>query len=93
MPEPKIADDGGCRGAGPDPSLRTLTDVGGGGYFELRRAADLSATFARVADELHHQYLLAFVAPARDGQMHSLDVRVKSSGLTVRARRGYVAPR
>ena len=93
MPDTRMADDGNCASQGPDTSLRTLTDVGGGGYFELRRAADLSATFARVADELHHQYLLAFVSPARDGRLHSLDVRVRQSGLTVRARRGYIAPR
>jgi len=93
MPDPKTADDGGCRGEGPDPSLRTLADVGGGGYFELHRAVDLSATFTRVATELHQQYLLAFVSPARDGVLHGLEVRVRKPGLTVRARRGYMAPK
>ena len=76
----------------PDPGLRDLVAIGGGGYFELSRADDLAATFARVADELHHQYLLAFPAPAADGKVHTLDVRVKPSSLTVRARRSYVAP-
>jgi len=84
---------GGCEGAGPDPSLKALTEVGGGGYFELKRASDLSTTFARVADELHHQYLMAFTAPSKDGTLHRLDVKVRRSDVTVRARRGYIAPK
>ncbi|HXT70766.1 MAG TPA: VWA domain-containing protein [Vicinamibacterales bacterium] len=90
--ESRIGPDDGCKDQGPDPSLRTLTEVGGGGYFELRRASDLAATFARVAGELHQQYLLAFTAPVRDGALHRLEVRATRPGLTVRARRGYVAP-
>ena len=84
---------GGCEGAGPDPSLKALTEVGGGGYFELKRASDLATTFARVADELHHQYLMAFTAPSKDGVLHRLDVKVRRPDVTVRARRGYVAPK
>ncbi len=83
----------GCEGLGPDPSLRALTEVGGGGYFELKQASDLVTTFARVADELHHQYLMAFTAPSKDGALHHLEVRVKRPDVTVRARRGYIAPK
>ena len=93
MPEPRTTNSAsGCKSSGPDPHLRALTEVGGGGYFELKRATDLSSTFARVADELHHQYLLAFTAPSRDGMLHRLEVRVVRPGATIRARRGYVAP-
>jgi Ca-activated chloride channel family protein len=83
----------GCDGVGPDPSLKALTEVGGGGYFELKRASDLATTFARVADELHHQYLMAVTAPSKDGALHRLDVKVRRPDVTVRARRGYVAPK
>jgi hypothetical protein len=38
------------------------------------------------AHELHHQYLLGFTSQALDGKVHPLTVRVKSSGLSVRAR-------
>lgn len=85
-------DDTGCANARPDPGLRSVADVGGGAYFELHRNDDLSATFARVADELHHQYLLAFAATSLDGRTHTLEVRVKNPDLTVRARRTYQAP-
>jgi VWFA-related protein len=77
----------------PDPGLQTLAAASGGGYFELKRTADLAATFARVVDELHHQYLLGFTPQKLDGKSHVLEVRVKGEGLVVRARRSYVAPR
>jgi Ca-activated chloride channel family protein len=75
----------------PDRRLRRLTEETGGGYFELRRTADLNATFSRVADELHRQYVLGFTAANLDGKVHKLDVRVKRPGMTVRARKSYVA--
>jgi VWFA-related protein len=80
-----------CLGIRPDPSLKQLADEGGGGFFELRRKDDLSATFARVADELHHQYLLGFKAPALDGSLHKLEVRLRNPTWTARARRNYLA--
>ena len=77
--------------AGPDPQLRELANVGGGGYFELMNTDDLAATFARVADELHQQYLLAFTPEKLDGELHQLEVKVKNPNFTARARQSYVA--
>ena len=75
----------------PDPGLSAIADETGGGYFELRRADELSATFQRVADELHRQYLLGFAPQNLDGKMHKLEVKVKKSGMKVRARKEYYA--
>ncbi len=77
----------------PDPGLQALAAASGGGYFELTRTSDLASTFARVVDELHHQYLLGFTPQKLDGKSHVLEVHVKGEGLTVRARKSYVAPR
>ena len=77
----------------PDPQLGTLALDTGGGYFELRGRDDLAATFARVADELHRQYLLGFAPPARDGKVHKVEVRMRGDGLKPRARKTYVAPK
>jgi Ca-activated chloride channel homolog len=74
----------------PDEGLPKIAAATGGGYFELSTTRDLAATFARVADELHHQYALGFTPEKLDGKMHALDVRA-SAGLTVRARRSYLA--
>jgi Ca-activated chloride channel family protein len=75
----------------PDRGLRKISDETGGGYFELKRTDDLGPTFTRVAQELHSQYVLGF-APATDGKLHKLEVRVKKPGMTARARKSYLAP-
>jgi Ca-activated chloride channel homolog len=75
----------------PDRSLKTLAERTGGGYFELSRADQMTSTFTRVAQELHSQYLLGFSPENRDGKTHKLEVRVKKPGMTVRARKSYVA--
>jgi VWFA-related protein len=75
----------------PDEGLAEIAAATGGGYFELTSAADLAATFSRVAEELHHQYVLGFAPLKLDGKMHSLDVRVREVGLTARARKSYLA--
>lgn len=80
-------------GSGPDPGLPAIADETGGGYFELRRAQDLAGTFARVADELHRQYLIGFSPVTLDDKMHKIEVRVKKGGMKVRARKEYHAAR
>jgi VWFA-related protein len=75
----------------PDPGLGMIAAETGGGYFELRRADDLASTFARVAEELHKQYALGFEPAKLDGKSHKVKVKVKRSGMNVRAREKYVA--
>jgi Ca-activated chloride channel family protein len=75
----------------PSRDLRRISDETGGGYFELTKTADLSPTFTRVAQELRSQYLLGFAPTALDGKVHKLDVKVNRAGMTVRARRSYLA--
>jgi hypothetical protein len=76
----------------PDAGLATLAGETGGGYFEVTKMTDLAASFKRVADELHHQYVIGFAPTLLDGKTHHLVVKVKG-GLTVRARRTYLATR
>jgi len=87
---------GGPRGFGgapdrPDPGLAKIAAETGGGYFELTNTADLASTFKRVADELHHQYLLGFAPPSLDGKTHRIDVHLTNAEMTVRARKTYLA--
>ncbi len=87
---------GGTRGGSgkpekPDEGLPKIATATGGGYFELTSTTDLSSTFARVAEELHHQYVLGFTPSALDGKIHKLDVHVKTPGLIPRARKTYLA--
>jgi Ca-activated chloride channel family protein len=75
----------------PDPNLRKLAEVSGGGYFEINWASNLNGTFARVADELHHQYVMGFTPRTLDGKIHKIDVKVRRPGTMVRARISYLA--
>ena len=75
----------------PDSGLRKIADETGGGYFELKKTADLAPTFTRVAQELHSQYVLGFTPTQLDNKVHKLVVRMKQPGMTARARRNYVA--
>lgn len=78
----------GSEGIDESP-LRTLAEDTGGGYFRLLDRDDLPRTFARVAEELRHQYVFG-VTPAGDGSTHKLDVRVKRANAIARARRVYM---
>ena len=75
----------------PDPGLARVAEESGGGYTEIRPGEDLAEAFARVADELHGQYLLGFAPPKRDGKTHDVEVRVTAKGLKARAKKSYVA--
>lgn len=81
----------GMEGPGLDGALTDLAAETGGGYFKLRRNADLAATFTRVVDELHHQYVIGFEPPVLDGQTHRLEVKLTRPGLTARSRKSYLA--
>lgn len=75
----------------PSRDLRKISDETGGGYFELSKTADLAPTFTRVAQELRSQYLIGFAPAALDNKVHKLEVRLDKPGMTVRARRSYLA--
>jgi Ca-activated chloride channel homolog len=75
----------------PDGGLRKIADETGGGYFELKKTADLAPTFTKVASELHSQYVIGFTPTQLDNRVHKLMVKVKPAGLTARSRKSYVA--
>jgi len=75
----------------PSRDLRKIADETGGGYFELLKTVDLAPTFSRVAQELRSQYLIGFAPVALDNKIHKLEVKVNRPGMTVRARKSYLA--
>jgi len=74
--------------------LRRFADESAGALYESEKA-DLKKAFLQIAEELRHQYLLAFYPdPSRlDGQHHAIQVTVSRPDFGVRARRGYQAVR
>lgn len=75
----------------PDSILNRFALETGGGYFDLKKNADLNSSFSRIAQELRSQYLLGFSPAVLDGKIHKLEVRVKRPGLKARSRRSYMA--
>jgi VWFA-related protein len=75
---------------GASPLSRYAHATGGDVYFVNNEAA-LSQAYAHVAEEARHQYTLAYspVGTDRTKNYHSVEVRVKRTGLNVLARDGY----
>jgi len=71
--------------------LADLAKKSGASHQRLGNYNELQAAFRSIADELHLQYVLGFVPSFADGKSHDIEVKVKRSGVTVRARKGYVA--
>jgi len=74
-------------------SLRVFADETGG--FASVSSNDFSNAFQRIVDENSSYYVLGYypVNDKRDGRFRKIEVRLAQPGLTVRARKGYVAPR
>ena len=60
--------------------LRRIAHQTGGGHFLLGEFDDINATFTRVMQELHYQYVLGFTPQRADGKLHALEVRVRRPG-------------
>ena len=65
----------------------------GGIVFRSDRPGDMENAYRRVAAELQSIYSLAYESsnPKRDGSWRAIDVKVRRTDATVRARRGYHA--
>jgi len=73
-------------------NLRQLSEDSGG--FAAVNRNDTAAVFDRIVRDNSSYYVLAYYpsSPRSDGKLHRIEVRVSRPELSVRARRGYVAP-
>lgn len=73
--------------------LKKLAEASGGRLHNADTLSDVDRAFARIAEELRHQYLLSYYPSntAEDGSYRSIKVRVDQPDLVVRARQGYRA--
>jgi VWFA-related protein len=74
---------------GADPTNSLAVDTGG---FVVRNANILDQAVERIVEDASHYYVLGY-RPERapDGTFRKISVKVNRPGVTVRARRGYVA--
>jgi hypothetical protein len=73
--------------------LRVVSDETGG--FATVNTNDINGAMNRIVEENSSYYVLGYYAgnTRRDGRFRKIEVRVNQPGLTVRARKGYYAPR
>ncbi len=98
-----VADNPAMRGIGPgglmnelqlsQDNLRALSEETNG--FAVVNRNDPGPAFDRIVNDNSSYYVLAYYPPSdkKDGKFHRIQVRVNRPGLTVRARRGYLAPK
>jgi len=73
-------------------ALRAITDDSGGRTEVIVSSRDLDPATAGIAAELSQQYFIGYISPApKDGHWHSIEVQVRRSNCTVRARKGFIA--
>jgi Ca-activated chloride channel homolog len=87
-----------------DMLLQQIAKTTGGQAYFPANSNELSAVFTQIAQSVRHEFSLAFVPPAHDGAMHSLEVRVTAesgqpagqsavlAGDRVACRHAYLAP-
>lgn len=76
-------------------ALKKFAEETGGAFFSPRaRFAEIQSAFRSIGEEIQGQYSLAYTLNARkDGSFHTIDLRCKVSGIRIRARKGYYAPK
>ncbi len=75
--------------------LKNFADKSGGRFVATPGGPALRDAFSSIADELGHQYTIAYqpLNRARDGKWRNLEVKLSRPDLTVRSRKGYRAPK
>jgi len=76
-------------------SLKGFAEKTGGRFVSTPGGQALRDAFTGIADELGHQYTIAYrpTNTARDGKWKALEVKVNREDVVVRTRKGYRAPK
>jgi Ca-activated chloride channel family protein len=75
-----------------DQQLRNLADATGGRAYFPKNTKEFNAVYAEIAQLVRHEYSLAFNPSSNDGQLHTIQVKVKRYWCRVDHRQAYVAP-
>ena len=75
--------------------LKNLAEKSGGRYIDAPGGPELRDSFAAIAEELGHQYTIAYrpTNRARDGKWRTVQVKLAKPDTTLRTRKGYRAPK
>jgi Ca-activated chloride channel family protein len=88
-------DGGASRNQQSAAVLRGFAEKSGGRFVATPGGPALREAFANIADELGHQYTIAYrpLNQTRDGKWRKLEVKISRSDLVVRTRKAYRAPK
>jgi Ca-activated chloride channel family protein len=75
--------------------LKNYAEKSGGKYIGAPGGQELRDAFAGIAEELGHQYTLAYRPSNRqhDGKWRAINIKVARDGVTLRTRKGYKSPK
>ena len=92
MSELELSGSSGHQGA---PTLKGFAEKTGGRFISTAGGPALRDAFAGIAEELGHQYTIAYrpLNRTRDGKWRKLEVKLSREDLVVRTRKGYRAPK
>src|SRR5947207_4440701 len=90
-----ISEEGPTRDLAGVAIMKNLAEKTGGRYVSTPGGQQLRDAFAAIAEELGHQYTLAYRPLNRDrnGKWRAIDVELAHEGVTLRTRKGYHAPK
>jgi len=74
--------------------LQRLAELSGGQAYFSANVGELSATFARIVENLRQRYVVSYSSTNsdRNGEWRTVEIRPRESGLVVTATEGYFAP-
>jgi VWFA-related protein len=75
-----------------DQALRELSVASGGRVYLPKNEKEFDRAYSEIAQLVRHEYSIAFSPPAKDGEVHTIQVKVKRLGCRVDHRQAYLAP-
>jgi Ca-activated chloride channel family protein len=75
-----------------DQALHELSMATGGRVYLPRNEKEFDRAYSEIAQLVRHEYSIAFTPPANDGQVHTIQVKVKRLWCRVDHRQAYIAP-
>ena len=90
-----MAEEGPGRDISGTGILKNFAEKSGGRYIATPGGQELRDAFAAIAEELGHQYTLAYrpLNRAHDGKWRVINVKLSRADVTLRTRKGYRAPK
>jgi VWFA-related protein len=75
-----------------DQSLRELSKATGGRVYLPRTEKEFDRAYSEIAQLVRHEYSIAFSPPSSDGQVHTIQVKLRHVWCRVDHRQAYLAP-